>query len=69
MTIEGGVRRCGGKRDESGHCVTLVGYNDEWEYWIFKNSYGPHWSDFGYGKLGYGECRMESNRGSPIAVI
>jgi len=60
-----GIGRCRGKYDESGHCVTLVGYNDDGRYWIIKNSWGLGWFGNGYGKIGYGECRMETIRGTP----
>jgi C1A family cysteine protease len=30
------------------HAVLCVGYNDQDELWIFRNSWGPDWGDQGY---------------------
>jgi C1A family cysteine protease len=35
------------------HVVLLVGYDDEEQYFIFKNSWGNVWGDHGYGFLPY----------------
>ena len=43
-----------------GHCVTLVGYDDNQSCWIAKNSWSPAWGDHGFVKIGYGECNIES---------
>jgi C1A family cysteine protease len=29
------------------HGMTIVGYNDDEDYWIIKNSYGPNWGHLG----------------------
>ena len=42
-----------------GHVVNLVGYNDEEEYWIAKNSWGTIWGEDGYLRIAYGECYIE----------
>eukprot|EP00877_Chromochloris_zofingiensis_P009635 jgi/Chrzof1/4925/Cz15g04210.t1 len=39
---------------EEGHAVVLVGYNNDEEYWVVKNSWGPNWADGGFCKVGYG---------------
>jgi hypothetical protein len=44
---------------EGGHCVTLVGYNEDQDYWICKNSWGSGWGENGYFRIGYGECGIE----------
>tara|TARA_B100001287_G_C22533521_1_gene458555 strand:+ start:22 stop:837 length:816 start_codon:yes stop_codon:yes gene_type:complete len=31
-----------------GHCVVLVGYNDDKKLWIVRNSWGEEWGDKGY---------------------
>lgn len=44
------------KRHDVNHAVTVIGYG-KWEgsgcdeYWIIKNSWGPHWGDRGMFKL------------------
>ena len=62
------IGKCPAVQESGGHCVTLVGYNDDKEYWIIKNSYGLGYFDGGYGKIGYGECRIETTRGRTVLI-
>eukprot|EP00877_Chromochloris_zofingiensis_P004388 jgi/Chrzof1/13950/Cz08g19040.t1 len=39
---------------EEGHAVVLVGYNNDEEYWVVKNTWGPDWADGGFCKVAYG---------------
>eukprot|EP00877_Chromochloris_zofingiensis_P006447 jgi/Chrzof1/2055/Cz11g01080.t1 len=41
---------------EEGHAVVLVGYNNEEEYWVVKNSWGPDWADGGFFKVRLVDC-------------
>lgn len=43
-----------------GHCVTIVGYNDNPGYWICKNSWGTGWGEQGFFRIAYGECGIDS---------
>ena len=43
-----------------GHCVTIVGYNDDQGYWICKNSWGTDWGEQGFFRIAYGECGIDS---------
>jgi C1A family cysteine protease len=43
-----------------GHCICVVGYDDDQQCWICKNSWGPYWADNGYFKIGYGEVGIDS---------
>jgi C1A family cysteine protease len=43
-----------------GHCVTIVGYNDNPGYWICKNSWGTGWGEQGFFCIAYGECGIDS---------
>ncbi|PIU20729.1 MAG: hypothetical protein COT18_00705 [Elusimicrobia bacterium CG08_land_8_20_14_0_20_59_10] len=38
-----------------GHAVLLVGYNDDEEYFMVKNSWGPDWGEDGYFRIAYSE--------------
>ncbi|RYG97854.1 MAG: hypothetical protein EON57_13255, partial [Alphaproteobacteria bacterium] len=39
--------------DSFGHAITLVGYNEAKQTFKFINSWGPDWSDGGYGRMDY----------------
>jgi hypothetical protein len=41
------------------HCVMIVGYDDQRQAWLIKNSWGAHWHQDGYAWIGYGEVRIE----------
>ena len=41
--------------ERGGHAVVLVGYDDEGQYWICKNSWGTDGGLNGYFKIKYGE--------------
>jgi C1A family cysteine protease len=43
-----------------GHCVTIVGYNDNPGYWICKNSWGTNWGEQGFFRIAYGQCGIDS---------
>ena len=43
-----------------GHCVCIVGYDDDGKYWIAKNSWGTGWGTEGYFLIGYGNCGIDS---------
>eukprot|EP00877_Chromochloris_zofingiensis_P013840 jgi/Chrzof1/870/Cz01g32050.t1 len=47
---------------EEGHAVVLVGYNNEEEYWVVKNSWGPDWADGGFFKVAYGTSGILDGR-------
>jgi len=36
-----------------GHCIILVGFDDDKKYYRFINSWGPTWGDKGFGYLPY----------------
>lgn len=53
------------------HAVVIVGYNDDEEYWVCKNSWGTGWGeredgqsdpypDKGYFRIAYGECGIDA---------
>ncbi len=41
------------------HAVCVVGYDDDQEYWIIKNSWSDKWGEDGYVRLKYGECKLD----------
>ncbi len=36
-----------------GHCIILIGFDDDKKYYKFINSWGPKWGDNGFGYLPY----------------
>ena len=55
LNYTGGVySRVAGKR-VGAHAVLLVGYNDEEEYFIVKNSWGTNWGEHGFFRIDYSE--------------
>jgi len=42
-----------------GHCVSIVGYNDNPGYWICKNSWDKNWGEKGYFRIKYRECGID----------
>jgi len=55
QTYTGGIvtaRTCAQSLD---HCVQVVGYNEQQQYWITRNSWGTDWGNAGYIWVKYGE--------------
>ena len=46
---------------EGLHLVTIVGYNDNSNYWICKNSWGKNWGENGWFRIKYGVCEIEED--------
>ena len=45
-----------------GHCVCCVGYSDDLNAWLCKNSWDDSWGDkSGYFWIGYGECGIDAS--------
>jgi len=43
-----------------GHCVCVVGYSDDDQCWVCKNSWGLFWAASGFFKIGYGEVGIDA---------
>jgi len=43
-----------------GHCVCIVGYDDNLQCWICKNSWGAGWGEQGFFRIGYGQCGIDT---------
>lgn len=56
-----------GSRYSSGHVIVIVGYNDDQDYWICKNSWGADWGENGFFKIAFGECGIGS-AGSTVYI-
>ena len=48
-----------GNYERGGHFLLIVGYDDNQQAWICKNSWGTGWGDHGYVLVGYGEAGVD----------
>jgi C1A family cysteine protease len=55
--------------EAGGHCVTIVGYNDNPGYWICKNSWGTGWGMQGFFNIAYGQCGIDTWRNDGVDSI
>ena len=44
--------------DGKGHAVVIVGWDDDKDAWLIKNSWGTDWGDGGFGWIAYGSNRI-----------
>ncbi|MBI9100611.1 MAG: C39 family peptidase [Spirochaetaceae bacterium] len=42
-----------------GHCISCIGYDDEKQAWLCKNSWGDQWGDEGFFWMKYGDCSID----------
>ncbi len=42
-----------------GHCVCCIGYDDDKEAWLCKNSWGDQWGDGGFFWIKYGDSSID----------
>ncbi|TCO58091.1 C1 family peptidase [Actinocrispum wychmicini] len=45
---------------DGGHCVALVGWDDDAGCWIAKNSWGTGWGEQGFCRIAYGSSLVET---------
>ncbi len=45
----------------AGHAILIVGWEDENQCWIVKNSWGSNWGENGYFRIRWGSCGMGKN--------
>ena len=45
----------------TGHAILIVGWNDEEQSWICKNSWSPRWGEQGYFRIKWSNCGIGSN--------
>ncbi len=55
---DGGVYEHTWGEYEGGHAILIVGWEDETQSWICKNSWGPNWGEKGYFRIKWGSCNM-----------
>ncbi len=50
-TYTSGVYKHVSGTNEGGHCITVVGWDDDHGSWIIKNSWGVIWGEMGFGEI------------------
>jgi C1A family cysteine protease len=55
----GGIYRSTTEKTSGGHCVALIGWDDEQGCWIARNSWGTSWGEGGCFRIAYGEAYIE----------
>ena len=53
MYYHGGIYKHRWGRPVWGHLITIVGYDDEQQCWICKNSWGENWGEGGWIRIAY----------------
>ncbi len=53
MHYHGGIYRHRWGKRVGGHLITIVGYDDEQQCWICKNSWGTGWGEEGWFRVAY----------------
>lgn len=43
---------------EGYHCISVVGYDDNQQCWVIKNSWGPNWGENGYCRIKYNQSDL-----------
>ena len=51
-----------------GHAVCIVGYDDDKQAWLAKNSWGNDWGEQGFFWIGYGQCGIDRSMWAVIGI-
>jgi len=54
----GVYRKTAGSPLAGYHCISCIGYDDNQQCWILKNSWGAGWGDGGFVRIGYGQAEL-----------
>lgn len=41
---------------QGGHAISIIGYNDQEQYWVVKNSWGTSWGESGFFRIKYNDA-------------
>ncbi|HET6501918.1 MAG TPA: C1 family peptidase [Amycolatopsis sp.] len=55
----GGVYQHTTESTSGGHCIALIGWDDDNRCWIAKNSWGTNWGEGGFFRIAYGDAYLE----------
>jgi C1A family cysteine protease len=60
FSYTGGVYRHTSGNLAGYHAISVVGYSEAEQCWICKNSWDTGWGESGWFKIGYGECKIDT---------
>ena len=71
MNYEGGIYVYTSGDIEGGHSIVILGFGTEndIDYWICQNSWGPEWGEEGYFRIKFGECTINDQAMSAIPKL
>lgn len=52
-----------------GHCISIVGYDDNQKCWKCKNSWGARWGENGFFRIAYGQCGIDAATWATDGVV
>ena len=55
-----GIYKQNSNNRRGAHAVAVIGFNDELQYWIGKNSWGNDWGEHGFFRIKYNEVKFLS---------
>jgi len=61
LHYKGGVYHSLGDQDPvvGYHCISVVGFDDEKQAWLLRNSWGTGWGEKGYAWIRYGDSQID----------
>jgi C1A family cysteine protease len=60
-SYSGGVYKHVSGNLEGGHCVVVIGYDEQLQAWLCQNSWGTGWGIDGYFWIAYGQCGIDAD--------
>jgi C1A family cysteine protease len=54
---------------QGGHCICIVGYDDNQGCWIGKNSWGTAWGENGFFRIAYGQCGIDATMWAVEGIV
>lgn len=60
FSYQEGIYTCDSQGQPANHFVSCIGYDDDKEAWLCKNSFGTNWGLGGYFWVGYGQCQIDT---------
>jgi C1A family cysteine protease len=66
---QGGIYQHTSQNLVGGHCVAVVGYDDNQRFWVCKNSWGSGWGEQGFFQIAYGDCGIDAQMWAADGIV